>query len=137
VDVSGDRAFPRALVEFVARFNAEAFWESHEILEGPWRERRSPFYHGLILCASAFVHAQRGNRHGVRAQLAKAERRLRGCRPAYLGIDVDGLLAAAAAVRDAVERGVPAKFPRLELRPARRRGDEPEAVLLEPPEAGA
>jgi len=130
-------AFPQALVEFVARFNAGAFWESHEVLEGPWRERRSPFYHGLILCASACVHAQRGNRHGVRAQLAKAERRLRGFRPAYLGIDVDGLLAAAAAVGDAVESGRPVAFPHLELRPVHRRGDEPEAAPLEPPQAGA
>jgi uncharacterized protein len=137
VGVIGETAFPRALEQFVARFNAGAFWESHEVLEGPWREGRSPFYHGLILCASAFVHAQRGNRHGVRAQLAKAERRLRGFRPAYLGLDVDALLAAAAAVADAVERGKPVAFPRLELRPAHRRGDEPEAAPLEPPQAEA
>ena len=135
--MTGDAGFPRALEAFVARFNAGAFWESHEVLEGPWRERRSPFYHGLILCASAFVHAQRGNRHGVRAQLAKAERRLRRFRPAYLGIDVDGLLAAAAAVADAVETGRPAPFPRLALRAAHRRGDEPEAAPLEPPRAEA
>jgi predicted metal-dependent hydrolase len=137
VGVTRGPAFPRALEEFVARFNAGAFWESHEVLEGPWRDGRSPFYHGLILVASAFVHAQRGNRHGVRSQLVKAERRLHGFRPAYLGVDVHGLLRAAAAVRDAVEQGVPAEFPRIELRPEHRHGNEPEAAPLEPPPAGA
>ncbi len=52
--------FPTALEAFVELFNQEAFWESHEVLEGPWRETRSDFYHGLILYASAFVHVQRG-----------------------------------------------------------------------------
>ena len=66
-------------------FNQEAFWESHEVLEGPWRETGSDFYHGLILYASAFVHVQRGNPHGIGAQLVKAERFLQEFRPAYLG----------------------------------------------------
>jgi hypothetical protein len=48
---------PEPLVDFVARFNAREFWESHEVLEIPWRTGRSEFYHGLILYASAFVHA--------------------------------------------------------------------------------
>ena len=30
--------FPSALEAFVELFNQEAFWESHEVLEGPWRE---------------------------------------------------------------------------------------------------
>jgi predicted metal-dependent hydrolase len=135
--MTGAPRFPRALEEFVTLFNRQAFWDSHEVLEGPWRESRSPFYHGLILVASAFVHAQHGNRHGVRSQFVKAEGRLHGLRPAYLGIDVDGLLTAAAAVRDAVEQGAPAAFPRIELRPEHRRGNEPEAAPLEPPPAGA
>ena len=31
----------------VELFNQEAFWESHEVLEGPWRETGSDFYHGV------------------------------------------------------------------------------------------
>jgi len=125
------------LESFVALFNGEDFWESHEILEAPWRVGRSPFYHGLILVASAFVHAQRGNPHGVRVQLAKAMRRLDACRPAYLGVDVDALLQAASAVRDAVDAGREPVFPRLVLRDDLRRGDEREARPLEPPPAQA
>jgi predicted metal-dependent hydrolase len=125
--------FPSALEAFVVLFNHEDFWESHEVLEVPWRNGRSPFYHGLILVASAFVHAQRRNLHGVRVQLAKAEQRLQGCRPAYLGVDIDGLLAAAASVRDAVQAGLEPVFPRLTLRRDLRRGDEREGLPLEPP----
>lgn len=134
--MSGKRPFPPALDTFVALFNREAFWESHEALEGPWRECRSAFYHGLILCASALVHAQRGNPHGVRAQLAKAERRLRDCGPAYLGVDVATLLTATANVRDAVAAGREPVFPRIVLREELRRGDEWEDLPLEPPPAG-
>jgi len=125
--------FPPALETFADLFNREAFWESHEVLEAPWRDGRSPFYHGLILVASAFVHAQRHNLHGVRVQVAKAEQRLHDCRPAYLGVDVDALLAAAATVRDAVHAGLDPVFPRLVLRADLRRGDEREGLPLEPP----
>ena len=126
---------PQALHRFLELFNAREYWESHEVLEGPWRERGSDFYQGLILYASAFVHAQRGNPRGIVAQLVKAERKLAGYRPYYLGVDVDGVLAHAARCRELVERrrdeearswlGV-ADVPRLELDTRLVRGDEPE-----------
>ena len=126
---------PQALHRFLELFNAREYWESHEVLEGPWREGGSDFYQGLILYASAFVHAQRGNAHGVGAQLEKAERKLAGYRPCYLGVNVDAVLAHAARCREIVERnpdedprswlGV-ADVPRLELDIRLVRGDEPE-----------
>jgi predicted metal-dependent hydrolase len=112
----------------VARFNAGAFWESHEILEGGWRATGSDFYQGLILFASAFVHVRRANRHGVRAQLDKAVARLAAYRPAYLGVDVDALLDAADAARRAVDAGLLPVAPDLRLDPSLLRGDEPEAA---------
>ncbi len=126
---------PPALHRFLELFNAQEYWESHEVLEGPWRERGSDFYQGLILYASAFVHMKRGNAHGVGAQLEKAERKLAGYRPYHLGIDVDAVLAHAARCREIVERrpdedplkwlGV-ADMPRLELDTRLVHGDEPE-----------
>ena len=126
---------PQPLHRFLELFNALEYWESHEVLEGPWREWGSDFYQGLILYASAFVHAQRGNAHGVGAQLDKAERKLAGYRPCYLGVDVDAVLAHAARCREIVERrpdedprswlGVD-DVPRLELDIRLVRGDEPE-----------
>lgn len=127
--------FPPALREFVALFARGEFWESHEVLEGPWRESRSDFLQGLILLASAWVHVRRGNPRGVAAQLRKAERRLSPYRPAYLGVDVEILLAHAERTRGVVARypdAPPAAWPRLAPAPDLRlsaallRGDEPE-----------
>ncbi|MEE9133964.1 MAG: DUF309 domain-containing protein [Gemmatimonadota bacterium] len=127
--------FPAPLEAFVELFNQEAFWASHEVLEGSWRETDSDFYHGLILYASAFVHVQRGNPHGIRAQLAKAERFLRRFSPAYLGVDVGSLLSHARACRKLTEEhpDAPADgwnevipFPRICLRTEHLRGDERE-----------
>lgn len=115
--------------------NAERYWQSHEVLEGPWRQRGSDFFHGLILYASAFVHVLRGNAHGVVAQLDKAEMRLWGYRPFYLGIDVDALLAHVDRCRGLVKgcEGAPTEdwtgrvpLPQLRLEPDKVRGDEPE-----------
>jgi uncharacterized protein len=126
---------PAALREFAALFNDGEFWESHEVLEGPWRESRSDFLQGLILLASAWVHVQRGNPRGIAAQLRKTERRLSHYRPFYLGVDVDGLLVHAERTRALVARhpdAPPAAWPGLAPAPELRlsaallRGDEPE-----------
>lgn len=125
--------FPPELRRFVELFNEQAFWESHEVLEGPWRETGSEFYHGLILYASAFVHVQRGNPHGIVAQLRKAERALEPYAPARLGVDVRGILDRCRRVAARVEgrRDDPPEdwsaeipFPQLELNPTLRRGPD-------------
>lgn len=127
--------FPAPLEAFVRVFNDGAFWESHEVLEDPWRERGSRFYHGLILFASAFVHVERDNAHGIRAQLEKAEEALEPHAPHYLGVDVAALLETCRRGRRVVaERTEPPRggwtslleTPRLTLEPERVRGDEPE-----------
>jgi len=127
--------FPDAFCRFVALFNRGRFWESHEVLELPWRQNRSPFYKGMIIYASAFVHAQRGNPIGVRKQLVKARRYLTGYAPFYLGVDVAGLLehveACLAVVGGPDPPSGPALVPALPapslaLSPERLRGDEGE-----------
>jgi predicted metal-dependent hydrolase len=118
--------FPVPLERFVRLFNAGHYWDSHEELEGAWREGHSDFYQGLILYASAFVHVQRGNAHGVRAQLGKAEVRLEGYRPAYLGVDVELLLDAAGGALAALDGGRRPAAPVLVLEWSRVRGTEPE-----------
>lgn len=134
---------PAPLLRFVELFNRGEHWESHEVLEGPWREGRSSFYHGLILFASAYVHRDRGNLHGVDAQMRKALDAFDGTPGAYLGLDVQAIQREARRVRrivaeerrwrdqevdegrDWLERVAP---PRLEVDPGRVRGDEPEAA---------
>lgn len=121
---------PEELRRFLRLVEEGRYWESHEVLEGPWRTLDSGFYHGLILYASAFVHWERRNAHGVRAQLRKAHPKLEPFRPAYLGLDVDGILTHVSACREALspfgEGWSGVKPPRLEVDPARVRGDEPE-----------
>ena len=140
-DPGAGEPFPAALRAFVSYFNQERFWESHEVLEAPWRRNRSPFYKGLIIYASAFVHVQRGNPRGVRKQLVKARRYLWAYAPHYLGVDTAGLLAhlerclAAVSMDDppageALRRAV--AFHRLELDRALLRGDEPERAASDP-----
>jgi predicted metal-dependent hydrolase len=120
---------------FLDLFNRGRFWDSHEALEGPWRDTGSDFYHALILYASAFVHVARGNRHGISAQLEKARPLLERFRPTYLGLDVDRILEHAAECRQVVAENpdAPAEawpilvpLPRLTFDPSRVRGDEPE-----------
>lgn len=124
--VSGTSPFPGPLVRFVELFNGRAFWESHEVLEGPWRQEGSAFYHGLILYASAFVHVQRNNAHGIAAQLQKAERTLAPFAPRYLGVHVSEILDRIGTAGDELKREVPVAFPSIRLDPSRVRGDEPE-----------
>ncbi len=123
------------LERFVELFNQGQHWESHEVLEEPWKEHRSEFFQGLILYASAFVHVNRGNRHGILAQLSKAEDKLRAYRAHYMGIDVDGVLVEVGRVREIVLEHPAARpedwprlvpYPRLRVEARYVRGDEPE-----------
>lgn len=94
---------PDALAAFLALYRAEEFWESHEVLEGPWRQTGDDFTQALILLASAWVHWQRGNAHGVRAQLAKMLDRLADAPDRHHGFDVAAIRAYCEQVRRLVD----------------------------------
>lgn len=124
---------PEPLLGFLELFNAGEFWESHEALEAAWRHNRSAFYHGLILLASAFVHVDRENAHGVRAQLGKAQRALSPFVPTYLGFDVAALLEHMARCRrlaeaEAQDWASRIRPPLLAPVPGLIQGDEPELI---------
>ncbi len=56
------------LEEFISLFNRKEFYEAHEVLEQLWLEtvgEDKDFYKGLIQCAVALAHLQRGNRKGA------------------------------------------------------------------------
>lgn len=128
---SGGRPLPPAYLRFLDLFEAGRYWDSHEALEDAWRETGSDFYQGLILYASAFVHRERGNAHGVRAQLRKARERLEAYPETYLGLDVAAIREHCASADAIVERWPDVWAERvrplaLEPAPERVRGDEPE-----------
>lgn len=122
---------PAPLGRFLELYGAGRFWDSHEALEGAWRSTGSDFYQGLILYASAWVHWERGNAHGIRAQLRKASERLASYPASYLGLDVSALREHCAAVRMELIRDPDgwqdrvAAMP-LDFEPDRVRGDEIE-----------
>lgn len=122
---------PAPLRRFLELYGAGRFWDSHEALEEAWRSTGSDFYQGLILYASAWVHWERGNAHGVQAQLRKASERLAAYPAAYLGLNVSALRDHCSAVRLELARHPDGWRDRvaagpLEFAPDRVRGDEVE-----------
>ncbi len=122
---------PTPLRAFLDLYHDGEFWESHEALEDAWRASGSDFYQALILFASAWVHWERANPHGVRAQMGKALNRLEGCPSPYLGVDVDAIRDRCEAARRVVAAHPDAwqaliRPEPLDVDPARIRGDEPE-----------
>jgi uncharacterized protein len=125
------KSLPEALRRFLELYGAGQYWDSHEALEGAWRDTGSDFYQALILYASAWVHLERGNAHGVRAQLRKAVARLKGYPDVYLGLDVAELRKHCAVVRGSIADHPTSWADQIEplvLTPsiARVRGDETE-----------
>jgi hypothetical protein len=72
-------------------FNAERYWESHEVLEGAWRSQEGDekqFLQGLILVCAAMVHHQRAEDETGLGILKRAERQLAFREGFYRGVDV-------------------------------------------------
>lgn len=91
------------LKEFVTLFNDRSFFEAHEILELLWLEskgKEKDFYKGLIQCAAAFVHHQRGNPKGAQKLYQRANGYLKSYLPRFGGINTEKLMVQ---VRDFFE----------------------------------
>jgi predicted metal-dependent hydrolase len=107
----------------IEQFNQQRYFDSHEVWEDLWIDETGPsrlFYKGLIQAAVALYHLARGNLHGADKLLEGSQRYLAPYRPWYLGLDVDGFLAAmrrcfedAATCRAKAGRALAA--PRIEL----------------------
>jgi len=83
------------LEAFVVLFNNEKFFEAHEVLELLWLETEGTerdFYKGLIQCAAAFVHHQRGNPKGAEKLYQRANGYLQSYLPGSGGINTEKLL---------------------------------------------
>jgi len=87
--------FPAQYLEGVRLFNAEDFFESHEVLEELWSEtpdERKRFYQGLIQAAVALLHFGNGNLGGAKKVYLTSRRYLEAYRPVFEGLDVDRFL---------------------------------------------
>jgi hypothetical protein len=83
--------YPAQYLEGLRLFNAEDFFESHEVLEELWSEtqdERKKFYQGLIQAAVALLHFGNGNLGGAKKVYLTSRRYLEAYRPEFEGLDV-------------------------------------------------
>ena len=100
--MTGTNLPPRELIEFVALFNREQFYDAHEVLEDLWVIEVPPlkdYYKGLIMASVALCHWQRGNPVSARRMLDLAMPRLLGTPASQGGIELPAFLEMLAALR--------------------------------------
>lgn len=88
--------YPALYLEGLRLFNAEDFFESHEVLEELWAETEDDdkkFYQGLIQVAVALLHFGNENLGGARKVYTSARRYLEPYGPEHQGLDIERLLA--------------------------------------------
>jgi len=97
-ELSKDEEMPdwdKVLKKAVELFNQERYWETHEVLEGAWKNasgREKDLLHAVILVAAALVHTQKNESDRAKPMLERALRSMRSWRhDAYRGLDVRSL----------------------------------------------
>lgn len=101
---------PEAVAEAVTLFNAERFWEAHEVLESVWRvaegeEKR--LLQGLILVCAAFVHVQKKEQAVANGVARRALPLLPQKEGVYHGVDLGTL---RRKLEDSIQAGRLALF---------------------------
>src|SRR3989442_16023006 len=102
-----NEAPPALMLEGIAQFNRGEYFEQHETLELLWRaERREVrrLYQGILQIGVAFHHLRRRNHHGTVYMLTRGAQYLAPFAPRCQGVDVQALIADAAAALLEVQR---------------------------------
>ena len=98
-------------------FNAEEFFECHELLEEVWTFSRQPdrwFLQSLIHFAVGFYHHSRGNRNGATRQLEKGLRKIGAYLPEWDGVATGRIADEVRERLAAIEAGRTfSKYPRI------------------------
>ncbi|MYB47277.1 MAG: DUF309 domain-containing protein [Cenarchaeum sp. SB0662_bin_33] len=84
----------KAILDGIAYFNAERYWESHEAFEGAWKESfegEKDLLQGIILVAAGFVHYQKNQDVICLSIFKRALQKLSSCTGIYHKIDVEQL----------------------------------------------
>jgi uncharacterized protein len=93
-DMDKDERFQRG----IAHFNAQEFFEAHEVWEEIWLIEAEPektFLQGIIQIAAAFHHYSRGNTDGTETLLAAGIVKLSRFPSNHRGLAIDELRSAA------------------------------------------
>lgn len=112
-----------ALCAAEALFNAELFFEVHEILEPLWRRAEGDlraFLQGLVQVAVGLHHWSTGNMRGAASLFAEGNAKLRRFRPEAWGVELATFCAdverAEKAVNDRMAEREPPDVPETRLR---------------------
>ncbi len=84
----------KVLDEARGYFNAERYWECHEVLESVWRPAKGnekSLVQGIILVCAGLVHEQRGERDVALGIYRRALRQIAWSEREYHGIDIPRL----------------------------------------------
>ena len=87
---------PEQYLEGIRLFNAEEFFECHDVLEELWTEvvdEERKFYQGLIQAAVALFHFGNENLGGAMKLYRSSREKLEMYGPRFMGLDVDRFLA--------------------------------------------
>jgi predicted metal-dependent hydrolase len=98
--------FNRHYAGFFRCFNAQIYYEAHDVLEEVWLpirgQEQAKFYQGLIQMAGGFVHLQK-NRLGPAARLfALALKNFESYPDRHHGVDLEAIRQVCRQYRDAV-----------------------------------
>ena len=106
------------LIDFIACFNRQAYYEAHDVLEELWLKtsgENRDFYKGLIQTAAVFLKLQQSKPDPAVRLALRAASHLKKHRPMCEQVDVDVVLnwlQDVARGRNILAEGAP---PRLEL----------------------
>jgi len=96
---------PAEFIRFIELFNAEEYFDAHEILEDLWvmtPGEEGEFYKGLIMLAVGLLHARNGRERGAKGVMEGALNHLRKFPDHYGGLD----RADAVAIGERILEGV-------------------------------
>lgn len=77
-----DQSHYKIMVEGIRLFNAQKYWECHEVLEQLWLSDRTPIrniYWAVIQVAAAMIHFREGNLVGAASLVHKAQKKFDKC----------------------------------------------------------
>lgn len=95
--VSDEAPADARFAEALALFDAERYFEFHDVLEELWREepgRERDFLQGLLQAGVSLHKARLGQLGGARKLFTKGRDRLAAFVPVHRGVEVSALLAA-------------------------------------------
>ena len=105
---------PAALLDGIAEFNRQEFFEQHETLEAIWIAEPDAvryLYQGILQVGVGFYHWRRGNWRGALAKLSQGLAKLQPYRPSCMEIDVERLVRETEALRSRLEALGPDRLP--------------------------